>query len=279
MKQYIFLPIALVATLAALLFSSCTVSINTPTEAIEPGEMTKETRKLEEPFNILTASGAIDVEFITSDSSYIEIEAGENVLPHIKTEVNNMKLSIQLDNAGGRPFYSSDSRTFHFQLNDGTIGGTDIKVKVFAPSLEEVRTAGSVDFIADSLRTTEMFKVNTAGNSDITIQHVNCDNAEIKMAGQSDVKIGNITCKNIKIGSAGNSDLNLKINGANNTEVSIAGHSDADITFNKCNRAGINIAGASDLTLKGTLNILDKHVAGVCSINTDGLKLTNKSEE
>ena len=40
MKQYVFLPIALVATLAMLLLSSCTISVKNTGEAIEAGEIT-----------------------------------------------------------------------------------------------------------------------------------------------------------------------------------------------------------------------------------------------
>ena len=71
----------------------------------------------------------------------------------------------------------------------------------------------------------------------------------------------------------------IKINGADNTELKAAGACEADITFNNCNRAGIKVAGAADLTLKGTLNILDKHIAGACSLDTDELKLTNNNDK
>ena len=277
MKQYIFLPIALVATLALMLLSSCTITFGTPGEAIEPGELTKETRKLD-IFNSITAKGSIDIEYVVSDSSYIEIEAGKNLLPHLKTEVHDKKLKIQLDNAGGTPFFSKDNRTFHFRPSDG-INNPNVKVKVFSPSLEEINIAGATDFKADSLSTTEKFKVSSAGHADINIKNVACNNAKIEIAGQSDVEIGNITCQNINIETAGQSDFKLNVNGADNTEVTVAGQCDAEITFNKCNRAGINVAGASDLTLKGTLNILDKHIAGVCSMDTDELKLTNKNDK
>jgi hypothetical protein len=278
MKQYIFLPIALVATLAILLLSSCTITFGTPSDAIDPGELTKETRKLD-TFNSITAKGAIDIEYFVSDSSYIEIETGKNLLAHLKTEVNDKKLKIQLDNAGGQPFYSSDNRTFHFQPNDGIIGTPNVKVKVYSPSLEEISTAGSTDFKADSLSTTEKFKVSTAGNADINIKHVGCNDAKIEIAGSSDIEIGNITCQNLKIETAGSGDLKLGVNGADNTDISVAGHCDADITFNKCNRAGISVAGASDLKLRGTLNILDKHIAGHCSMDTDELKLTKQNDK
>ena len=278
MKQYIFLPIALVATLAILLLSSCTITFGSPSEAIDPGELTKETRKLA-PFNGITAKGSIDIEYFVSDSSYIEIEAGENLLPHLKTEVHDNKLEIQLDNAGGQPFYSKDSRTFHFQPKDNIIGGAKIKAKVFSPSLEEIQIAGSTEFKADSLSTTEKFKVETAGHGDIKIKHVACNDAKIETAGKSEVEIGNITCQKIKIETAGKGDLKLNVKDADNTEVSVAGQCDADITFNNCNRAGINVAGAANLTLKGTLNILDKHIAGACCIERDELKINNKNNQ
>ena len=277
MKQYIFLPIALVATLAILLLSSCTISFGSSGEAIEPGELTKETRKLD-TFNSISAKGSIEIEYVVSDSSYIEIEAGKNLLPHLKTDVSDCKLDIHLDNAGGISFFSKDNRTFHFRPSDG-INNPNVKVKVFSPSLEDIQIAGATDFKADSLSTTEQFKVSSAGNADINIKHIACNEAKIEIAGQSDVKIGNITCKNIKIETAGQSDFKLNVNGADNTEVSVAGQCDAEITFNKCNRAGINVAGASDLTLKGTLNILDRHVVGHCSMDTDELKLTNKNDK
>lgn len=278
MKQYIFLPIALVATLAILLLSSCTITFGGSGDAIEPGELTKETRKLD-TFNSITARGAIDIEYFISDSSYIEIEAGKNLLAHLQTEVNDKKLKIQLDNAGGQPFFSKENRTFHFQPNDGIIGSPNIKVKVYSPSLEEISTAGSTDFKADSLNTTEKLKVSTAGNADINIKHAACKDAKIEIAGRSDIEIGNITCQILKIETAGNGDLKLKVNGADNTDISVAGKCDADITFDKCNRAGINVAGSSDLTLRGTLNVLDKHIAGHCSMDTDELKLTKQNDK
>lgn len=255
MKQYVFLPIALVATLAMLLLSSCTISVKNTGEAIEAGEMTKETRQLAE-FNKILTNGAMDIEFISSDSTYIELEAGKNILPHIKTEVYNNTLKIQLDNNGGTPFISADKRTIHFQGNNGNNGQNNFKVKIYAPSLEEYKAGGAITFKSDSITS---------------------DNFTIRLAGACDADIKSLKCKNVKIETAGSSDLGLKIKNAENTELNTAGHSDVNITFDNCNRASINVAGSSDITLKGTLNILDKHLAGAMDLNTDELKLKYKS--
>jgi hypothetical protein len=255
MKQYIFLPVALVATLAMLLLSSCTISVKNNSEVIEAGEMTKETRQLAE-FNKILTNGAMDIEFISSDSTYIELEAGKNILPHIKTEVYNNTLKIQLDNNGGTPFISADKRTIHFQGNNGNNGQNNFKVKIYAPSLEEYKAGGAITFKSDSITS---------------------DNFTIRLAGACDADIKSLKCKNVKIETAGSSDLGLKIKNAENTELNTAGHSDVNITFNNCNRASINVAGSSDITLKGTLNILDKHLAGAMDLNTDELKLKYKS--
>ena len=255
MKQYVFLPIALVATLAMLLLSSCTISVKNNSEVIEAGEMTKETRQLAE-FNKILTNGAMDIEFISSDSTYIELEAGKNILPHIKTEVYNNTLKIQLDNNGGTPFISADKRTIHFQGNNGNNGQNNFKVKIYAPSLEEYKAGGAITFKSDSITS---------------------DNFTIRLAGACDADIKSLKCKNVKIETAGSSDLGLKIKNAENTELNTAGHSDVNITFDNCNRASINVAGSSDITLKGTLNILDKHLAGAMDLNTDELKLKYKS--
>lgn len=255
MKQYIFLPVALVATLAMLLLSSCTISVKNNSEVIEAGEMTKETRQLAE-FNKILTNGAMDIEFISSDSTYIELEAGKNILPHIKTEVYNNTLKIQLDNNGGTPFISADKRTIHFQGNNGNNGQNNFKVKIYAPSLEEYKAGGAITFKSDSITS---------------------DNFTIRLAGACDADIKSLKCKNVKIETAGSSDLGLKIKNAENTELNTAGHSDVNITFNNCNRASINVAGSSDITPKGTLNILDKHLAGAMDLNTDELKLKYKS--
>ena len=255
MKQYIFLPVALVATLAMLLLSSCTISVKNNSEVIEAGEMTKETRQLAD-FNKILTNGAMDIEFISSDSSYIELEAGKNILPHIKTEVYNNTLKIQLDNNGGTPFISADKRTIHFQGNNGNNGQNNFKVKIYAPSLEEYKAGGAITFKSDSITS---------------------DNFTIRLAGACDADIKSLNCKSVKIETAGSSDLGLKIKNAENTELNTAGHSDVNITFDNCNRASINVAGSSDITLKGTLNILDKHLAGAMDLNTDELKLKYKS--
>ena len=150
---------------------------------------------------------------------------------------------------------------------------------MFGPSLEEIFTSGSINFVADSLSTTEEFKIHTAGKADIDIKHVACNNSRIEIAGKSNVKIGNLTCQNLRIETAGKGDVKLNVNGADNTDINVAGKSDADITFNNCNRAGIHVAGLANITLRGKLNILDKHIAGHCTLDTDELKLTNKNEE
>lgn len=252
MKHYIFLPIALAVVTATLLFSSCTISLNK--DAIEPGEMTKETRNLG-AFNQIHVGGAMSIEFVTSDSSYIEIETGKNILPHIKTEVNDSILKIMPVPKEDKPFYSSNERTFHFQP---TLDNCDIKVKIFAPSLKDIDLSGATNFKADNITN---------------------DNIVIQLSGATAADIKNLTCKNVKIDATGASKITIKVNGADNTEVEATGACKADITFNNCNRTGINVAGAASMKLKGTLNTLDKHIAGACSLDTNELKLTNNNNQ
>lgn len=244
--------------MAMLLLSSCTISIKDSGSSVEAGELKKESRKLGE-FRELHTSGGIDIEYIASDSAYIELEAGENILPNVKTDIYNGILKISIDNEAGSPHVSADNRTIHVRGKNCIMeGGNTMKAKLYAPSFEVYKAAGAVDFKADSIES---------------------DRFSIQLAGASDVKIKNLTCNDLNVETAGASNFELTINNAKRTKIRSAGKSDAVITFNNCDYASIDIAGASDMKLKGTLNTLDRHIAGAMDLDTDELRLKNKGND
>lgn len=256
MKKYILLPMAMVIAMAALLLSSCTISI-TKDKADAEGEMTKETRKID-AFNQLHVAGSMDITYIYSDSAYLELEGTEHILKHLVTTVNDSVLRIHLDQENGTPlFVSDDKRTIHIRTKDGNVipGDSHTKVKIYAPYFKEFYGQGSVDFKADSINVDKKFAVH--------------------LAGCPEFKVKSITCENLTIETAGSSNVKTTVNSITNTEINIAGSSDADIKFNNCNSASLHVAGAANLTLSGDLKFLKKNIAGACDLNTDNLKVSN----
>jgi hypothetical protein len=75
-----------------LIFISCTRdALNSC--FIGNGKLKTETRKLS-PFSIIQINGRMRITVLSDSLNYIELQAGENVIPYIKTEVENTTLHL-----------------------------------------------------------------------------------------------------------------------------------------------------------------------------------------
>lgn len=257
MKQYIILPIAIITMIAMILFTSCTISVKDSKEIKEAGEIKTETRSLE-AFNELSIEGLVEVEYIISDSTRMELEGGENILPTIKTDLRGTRLWIKDERNSSSPQVSSDGRTIHYRgASDSWDSKTsNVKIRIYAPCFNEVQMAGASTFNADSLSTSSFIG---------------------KLAGACNLNIKNLSCDNTTISTAGASELNLGLTKTKSTQIETAGSSEGNIHFNDCEYALIKVAGACTMKLSGTLNSLDKNIAGAADINTDNLTLKNNN--
>lgn len=67
--------------------------------------------------------------------------------------------------------------------------------------------------------------------------------------------------------------MDSKLAKVETTKLTIAGSGDGTLDFDHCGYAHIGISGSGDVTLSGTLQSLDKSVAGSGDIDTDKLQL------
>jgi hypothetical protein len=90
-----------IAVLMALFFSSCAFDMNFGRGKMGNGVVAKETRTVTEDFSEVSASEGIDV-YITQGGDFsIEVEADENVLDLIGTDIKNGKLKVHaIENIG-----------------------------------------------------------------------------------------------------------------------------------------------------------------------------------
>lgn len=237
--------------LGTLLLSSCTISFNSNSSE-EPGETKKESHQIP-VFNHLIIGGNYEVTYVYSDSTYIELEGGENKLKHIAIAVNDSVLEISKDEYNNQvDLFSKDKRTIH--IKGGMItDGAPVKITIYGPNINTLELAGSVTFTTDSITSTKDFSMETGGAVDVNIKR--------------------LTCPNCKIESAGSSDITAAIFGCANTTLSTAGSSDVNLSFTNCSNAEIETVGSSDITLLGTLNSLSKSVVGSGDIKTNKLKV------
>ena len=173
------LALALTLVLSLLILSGCTKV---------RGSGVRKTEKRDLPaFTSIETSGAFEVEVNCQKPASFEIEADDNIVPLIKTEVRNGVLHV------------SNTKSY------STSGG--IVMRITVPDLESVRSTGAGKFRVSDVKN-ENFEVRSTGA------------AQVVVAGQSkSVKIsstgaGKIDAHNLR---ASNADVN--VTGAASVEV------------------------------------------------------------
>ena len=135
--------LALVASLALVLFSSCTITVKENKSTKLTGETVKVTRACE-PFDKITMSGGLDIKYIEDDSCYVEIEADKALNAKVSTEVTDgiLNIAILQTSFDGNIFETDDKaqddRTFTFHgMKDAIDKTLDDDIKVIVKSFDD----------------------------------------------------------------------------------------------------------------------------------------------
>ena len=90
-----------IAVLMALFLSSCAFDLNLGEGKRGNGEVVKESREVYEEFTEISASEGMDVYVTQGDNFTIEVEADENIIELIGTDIKNGKLKVHaIENIG-----------------------------------------------------------------------------------------------------------------------------------------------------------------------------------
>ncbi|MEX0313062.1 MAG: head GIN domain-containing protein [Allomuricauda sp.] len=162
-----------IAFLLALFASSCIMDVNFGNGKKGNGEVVEESRKVTEDFTAISASEGLDV-FVTQDSEFkILVEADENVIDLIGTDIKDGKLRI------------------HTIEN---IGRATKKIYVSLPEVSELKSSSGADLIAQNIIETEKIELDASSGSDLRVEliasEVSADassGAGIKVSGKTDV--------------------------------------------------------------------------------------------
>lgn len=254
--------LALVASLALMLFSSCTITVKENKSTKLSGEIVKTTRSCDH-FDRISIGGGMDVTYIVDDSCYVEIEADKALDAKVSTEVTDGILNIALlqvsfdGNILENDDKPKDDRTFTFHgIKDAidTAFDYDIKVTVHAPYLNEIHSSGAIDFEAHKVKSQGEFSLRASGKSDIEIKRLESRKVEFSTSGLSDIEVGIYNADTVDIQSSGKSDL--------------------DIYFRNCGTAHIQASGACDAELKGSVRNLTKDLSGRADIDDSSLRIS-----
>lgn len=226
---------------AILVFVSIS-SFAQPWKKIEGnGNLKKETRDVGS-FIAIASSGSWDVQIAYGTSNTIQIEADDNLLPYIKTDVEKGILKIDT------------KKYINLQSHK------KITIYVFLTKLTGISLAGSGDIFGKGDFTNNgKTSFSLVGSGNIQIDFKTIETVGISIAGSGNVKLSGIA-ENVTASIAGSGNANCENLVADNLSASIAGSGHVKCTANKSVKA--SIMGSGNVYYKGSATDIKKTIVG-----------------
>lgn len=199
------------------------------------GNIISETRHTGE-FHGVKTSGSMDIEVLNSNSPFIKIEADDNVMPYIITNVEDGILNVHL----------KSNQSYH---------NVNVKVYVSAPVFEKLIVSGSGSITAkDTLNNSDKIECKISGSGDINAM-VDAPLIIAAISGSGTITLQGRT-KDFNCSIGGSGDLNCKNLLSENTIVKISGSGTAHVFASVSLQA--KTSGSGDIYYSGNPQTVNK---------------------
>tara|TARA_B100000809_G_C15109774_1_gene520132 strand:+ start:583 stop:1284 length:702 start_codon:yes stop_codon:yes gene_type:complete len=218
----------------ALTLNSCIDSID------GNGNVVKEKRTISS-FNRIDISGGYEVLVNQGADELLEIEADENLLELIETEVRNNTLFIS---------------------STHPIGGSEsLKLYITTVKLVDIDVSGAIELSNKGTFKSENLNIDVSGAADIDLD-VNVENLTMDMSGASETTLtGEADNFEIKLSGAG--ELEAEKLKTRNTSIDISGAGSATVFAKKT--LDISVSGAASVKYKGSPKVT-QNISGASSV-------------
>lgn len=193
-------------------------------------------------FHAIESSVAADVEVSVADNFSVEVQAQQNLLPILKTEVEDGTLKI----------YFSENVSYHEGL----------KIRVSGPAFDRFSLGGSGTIKALTPIRAENMKLEVAGSGDIFVSQAEFGSATASIAGSGGIELGG-KANSLKTEIAGSGDVKAKQLTANELKVEISGS--GSVTCDVSQTLDASIAGSGDVYYSGQPSV-QTNVSGSGSV-------------
>jgi hypothetical protein len=201
-------------------------------------------------FSQVSLGGFGELILTQGTSEGLKIEAEDNILPQLTSEVRNNTLYIDFKNQNWR----------------NSIHPTKpIKFYVTYKNLNGVSISGAATISADQI-TTDTFSLNSSGASKINIGTLNAKSLDLNFSGGADCQIsGSVTSQNIVV--SGMAHYNAAKLASDQASIHISGSGDTTIWAK--NNLDITISGAGIVNYYGQPKLI-QNISGAGKINSLG---------
>ncbi|HTD40310.1 MAG TPA: head GIN domain-containing protein [Mucilaginibacter sp.] len=186
-------------------------------------------------FHAVDVGGSFDVYITQGSTESVKVEAPDNIIDHIITEVDNGVLKI----------YNKNDNNFHW----GDLFGNHKKIVVYVAvkDINAIALSGSGDvYFKEGIHTTSL-KLRVSGSGDM-YGRLDVKNLESGISGSGDVKLSG-HAENSAVNVSGSGDFEARGLITVNTIVHVSGSGDASI--NASNSVSASISGSGDVHYTG----------------------------
>jgi hypothetical protein len=177
-------------------------------------------------FDSVDLSGTGDLVITQGESEALTIEAEDNILPHIKTEVKGGELVIGFDRDDWNDIINP-TRPIKFNLTVKNLSGVTISGSgsITAASLNadrlELNVSGSGSVAIDQLQASDLvFDLSGSGQADLSGQ---VTSQEIHISGSGNYNAGDLQCQDATLDSSGSAQVTLWVEDSLDVQTSGSG--------------------------------------------------------
>jgi hypothetical protein len=219
-----------------ILFASCSVLGEQGN-----GNVQKQERKVP-AFDAIEVSGAFDVYLSQGSTQSVIVEADENLLPLIRTEVRGSTLVIE----NKKPIHDSKSLKVYITLTD----------------LKKIEVSGAVDIKSQNKLTLTELAIEISGATDATLD-LAVQKLEVSSSGGSKMKFSGMANR-LDMDVSGAVDIHAFDLLAEVVSLDISGAGEAEVNVTK--ELSADISGAATVRYKGEPAKIETDVSGAGSI-------------
>ncbi len=222
-----------IAALLALFSSSCAFDISFGEGKRGNGQVVEESREVSEEFTMVYASEGLDVFVTQGDEFSINVEADENIIDLIGTDIRDGRLKI------------------HAIEN---IGRATKSIYVSLPEVEALETSSGADLIAQTTIRADKIELEASSGSDLevevdarTVVAETSSGADIKVSGRTDM---------LQADASSGSDI--KARGLLAKKCTADASSGADISVNVSESLIADASSGADISYTGDATVQKK---------------------
>jgi hypothetical protein len=205
------------------------------------GNVVKQERKVS-AFNAIEVSGAFDVYLSLGSAQSVIVEADDNLLPLIRTEVSGSTLKIE----NKEPIHNSKS----------------LKVYITVTDLNRIEVSGAVDLHSQNKLTLTELSIEISGATDAFLD-IAVQKLEVSSSGGSNLKLTGMANR-VDLDASGAVDIRAFELLTEIVSLDISGAGEVDINVTK--ELNASVSGAGTVRYKGNPAKIDTDISGAGSV-------------